>query len=296
MAKSKNGGTRAYIRGRIGSDVYSVGKNSKGEKQQVVRSLAETVANPRSSAQMAGRMIMSTVMQAVHWLQPIIDHSFDGLPVGQPSISEFIRRNYAILKAGDGQYNEYQEKGVKNNAFVVSNGNAVAPAPLTYEQCEDDDSTMYGKYAYFKTVKKEVITMNDIRTAINPTGEEFFITLVQPTENRIIRYALNPDLAGDTVITDDNMDSVIKEEILLGDHLSAIDVQGEGATHRAIIGFGAVANRNTAAWIVSVKKNGAWTHNAASLWIPDPKPATNWDVALATYPIGSEQFLNGGNM
>ena len=37
MARSKNGGTRAYIRGRIGSDVYSVGKNSKGYKQQVVR-------------------------------------------------------------------------------------------------------------------------------------------------------------------------------------------------------------------------------------------------------------------
>lgn len=296
MARSKNGGTRAYIRGRIGSDVYSVGKNSKGEKQQVVRSLAETVANPRSSAQMAGRMIMSTVMQAVHWLQPIIDHSFDGLPVGQPSISEFIRRNYALLKAGDGQYNAYQEKGIKNNAFIVSNGNAVAPAALTFFQNEDDDSTMYGLYSWFATVKKEVITMADIRTAINPSGEEFFITLVQPTEHRIIRFALNPDLAGETVITDDNISNVIKEEILLGDRLSTCDIQGEGANHRAIIGFGAIANRNTAAWIISVKKNGVWTHSATSLWLPTPKPATNWDTALATYPVGSEQFLNGGNI
>ena len=41
MAKSKNGGTRSFIRGRIGSDVYSVGKVGKGARQPVVRSLAE---------------------------------------------------------------------------------------------------------------------------------------------------------------------------------------------------------------------------------------------------------------
>ena len=62
MAKSKNGGTRAMIRGRVGSDVYSIGKDGKGARQQVVRSLAEQVANPRTQAQMFNRMIMSTVM------------------------------------------------------------------------------------------------------------------------------------------------------------------------------------------------------------------------------------------
>ena len=65
MAKSKNGGSRAYIRGRIGSDVYSVGKDGMGKKQQVVRSLAVQVTNPRSQSQMFNRMIMSTVMQGV---------------------------------------------------------------------------------------------------------------------------------------------------------------------------------------------------------------------------------------
>ena len=63
MAKSKSGGTRSLIRGRVGSDVYSIGKDGKGQRQQVVRSLAETVANPRSQSQMFNRMVMSTVMQ-----------------------------------------------------------------------------------------------------------------------------------------------------------------------------------------------------------------------------------------
>ena len=144
MAKSKNGGSRAYIRGRIGSDVYSVGKNGMGEKQQVVRSLAEQVSNPRTSGQMFGRMIMSTTMQAVSALTAIIDHSFDGVPKGQPSISQFIKNNYALIKA-DAQahpssanafgLNKYQEKGIKVGKYLVSDGNQVLPSAVS---CDED--------------------------------------------------------------------------------------------------------------------------------------------------------------
>ena len=74
-------------------------KDGKGKKQQVVRALAETVKNPQTIAQMRGRMIMSTVMQAQSAMAYIVDHSFDGVPAGQPSISEFIRRNYELIKA-----------------------------------------------------------------------------------------------------------------------------------------------------------------------------------------------------
>ena len=71
MAKAKSGGTRSFLRGRVGSDVYSIGKDAKGNKQQIVRSLAESVANPQTLAQMRGRMIMSTIMQAVSSMSAI---------------------------------------------------------------------------------------------------------------------------------------------------------------------------------------------------------------------------------
>lgn len=89
MARSKSGGTRSYIRGKIGADVYCVGKDGKGSRQQVVRSLAEQVANPQTSPQMVQRMLMSCVAQLTRGLKPIIDHSFAGIPAGQPSISHF---------------------------------------------------------------------------------------------------------------------------------------------------------------------------------------------------------------
>ena len=133
MAKAKSGGTRSFLRGRVGSDVYSIGKDAKGNKQQIVRSLAESVANPQTLAQMRGRMIMSTIMQAVSSMAAIIDHSFDNVPAGQPNVSEFIRRNYALVKADVAAHpasgnefglNKYGEKGVKQGAYVVSGGSA----------------------------------------------------------------------------------------------------------------------------------------------------------------------------
>ena len=89
MARSKSGGTRSYIRGKIGADVYCVGKDGKGSRQQVVRSLAEQVANPQTNPQMVQRMLMNSVAQLTHALKPIIDHSYAGIPAGQPSISHF---------------------------------------------------------------------------------------------------------------------------------------------------------------------------------------------------------------
>ena len=131
MAKSKAGGTRTYIRGRVGSDVYSIGRDAKGKKQQVVRSLAESVSNPQTLAQMKGRMIMSTIAQAMAVLRPIIDHSFDGVVGARANISEFVSRNYALIKADVQAHaasgnlfglNQYQEKGAKQGAYVISDG------------------------------------------------------------------------------------------------------------------------------------------------------------------------------
>lgn len=131
MAKSKSGGTRSYLRGKIGSDVYQNGKDGKGAKQQVVRSLAEVVDNPRSLAQMRSRMCMSSVAQLMRALRPIIDHSFDGVPKGQPSISHFrsLAMQAYMEDAASASpkfgYVGYGEKYVPNGNIVVSQGKAM---------------------------------------------------------------------------------------------------------------------------------------------------------------------------
>ena len=90
---------------------------------------------------MTGRMIMSTIAQAVAALRPIIDHSFDNVSGRQPNISEFTRLNYALIKADVEAHpssgNEfglvkYQEKGVKSGTYQVSKGDIAVPTAITF--------------------------------------------------------------------------------------------------------------------------------------------------------------------
>ena len=288
MAKSKVGGTRAYIRGRIGSDVYSVGKNAKGQRQQVVRSLAEQVSNPRTQEQMKGRMIMSSVMQAVSALQPIIDHSFDGLPVGQPSISEFIRLNYALVKADVAAHpasgnkfglNKYQEKGVKVGAYKISAGNAVLPSAMAIA-----DGT------WNINLTAETSTVGGLKAALGLTADGYF-TCVQIGDvagASFFRVRLTTSLADTTAITADNVASLFTIE-------GNINATPYFSNNQVYFSIDTTDSYKTQGFIVSDKVNGAWVHNDCVL-NGDTGLSANADTALPTYPVGSEQFLNGGDL
>lgn len=289
MAKSKNGGSRAYIRGRIGSDVYSIGKNGKGDRQQVVRSLAETVANPRSQSQMFGRMIMSTVMQGVSALQPIIDHSFDGLPKGQPSISEFIRQNYALVKAdaqahaASGNFfglNKYQEKGAKIGAWIVSKGSAVMPSLVSL-------SANAGSFVISTELDDSVISkIGQLREALG-MGDEDYITLVGINASgnaEYVRARINPALDDETTINSNTRVFVFE-----GNVTPTVTIGADSITV-------AVTGIDVCRGLIFTKKTDAgYTHSNCVLSSAADQNFAS-DVALPTYPTGSEQFLNGGDL
>lgn len=292
MAKSKSGGTRSYLRGRIASDVYSIGRDSSGKKQQVVRSLAEQVANPQTIAQMRGRMIMSTVMQAVSGLKHIIDHSFDSIPTGQPSISEFIRRNYALIKAdvdanpsGGNNFglNKYQEKGIKPGAYVVSAGSAVLPSAVKLE------GNISCRVQVAKTATDT--TAAQIRALLG-MGAEDYITAVGIYDNGksvFFRVKVNLELADDTVITNDNISQLFIVENPLGLQLQF----SVGETEVLVTDTG----NASFAWsnIFTKKTETGFTHSDTTLLVEKPL-SFNADDALPTYPIGEERFLNGGEI
>lgn len=288
MAKSKSGGSRAYIRGRIGSDVYSIGKDSQGKKQQVVRSLAEQVANPQTAAQMRGRMIMFTIMQALSELKPIVDHSFDNVSGKQPNISEFIRRNYQAIKedvatnnSGNNIFglNMYGEKGAKQGAWIISAGKATKPAALVLAKSTgvlSIDLTSAG------------LTIGGLKTALGFTVNDYF-TVVGITSAGVAKYErfrINPSLTDDTVIAASNLSDVFATE---GNATANIGLAGNVIT----LTDSAVAN--CCAVIVSIKTANGYSHNDAEMG-----DATNiaWNAsqALPTYPMGQAKFLNGGDM
>lgn len=285
MGKSKNGGTRSFLRGRVGSDVYSVGKDSKGQKQQVVRSLAESVANPQTSAQMRGRAIMSTVMQAVSALSQVIDHSFDNVVAGQPNVSEFIRRNYAAIKA-DVAANpasgnafgivKYGEKGAKQGAYIISAGSVYLPTAFVNAA---DKATL--------TVAGASLTVAAIKSALGLNDKEYF-TLVGLTANgvaEIARFRIADALSDDTVVTAGNINDLFAIE---ANCVPAIAVAGMTLT------FALPNGQANSAIIFSKYENGSFKHNDATL-LGVTNPDYSFNDAISTYPVGSARLLNGGD-
>lgn len=287
MAKSKSGGTRSYIRGRVGADVYSIGKDAKGKKQQVVRSLAETVANPQTTSQMRGRMIMSTIMQAVSELRPIIDHSFDNVIGAQPNISEFIRVNYAKVKADVAAHPAsgntfglvmYGAKGAKQGAYQISDGKAAIPAALSITKASGlmvIDLTEAG------------LTMAGLKAALG-FGAQDYITLVGLNATgaaEYVRLHINQSLADETVIAAGNVGDIFE---LDGNITPTIALSGNAVQ---------VTDANIAgccAFIVTRHQNGEFKHSKATLGA-STDISYSADAALPTYPVGDQKFLNGGD-
>lgn len=290
MAKSKSGGTRAYIRGRVGSDVYSVGKTAKGKRQQVVRSLAETVANPQTTAQMRGRMIMSTIMQAVAALSPIIDHSFDNVSGKQPNISEFISRNYALIKADVAAHPasgnsfglvKYQEKDAKAGAYVISAGAVPTPSAMVLTVATGGLEITVGTTNF---------TIGGLLTAMG-LKEGDYVTIVGIGSEKPLEYArfyVKTGLDLTTAITTENVSTIFTIEAS-----GSAEVMANTTSGKVTLLNNEVCK--SAGFILSVKGANGWEHNDATMLNGSDKTYTA-DVALPTYPTGGADFLNGGDI
>lgn len=285
MAKAKSGGTRSFLRGRVGSDVYSIGKDAKGNKQQIVRSLAESVANPQTLSQMRGRMIMSTIMQAVSSMAAIIDHSFDNVPAGQPNVSEFIRRNYALVKADVAAHpasgntfglNKYGEKGIKQGAYVVAAGSANDIAGVQ----------LNGTAKTLVIALSAGATIADLRSALGLGVEDYFTAVCITAAGKFLynRFHVSQSLASATEISAAN----INEVITLDGNVAVTLAFANNTITATFADFSA-----NAGIIVSRKENATYKHNDVVLVAPSA-PVYTSDDALPTYPTGTQRFLNGG--
>lgn len=325
MARSKSGGTRSFIRGRVGADVYTIGKDGSGKKQQVIRSLAEQVANPRTVAQMRNRMIMATVMQAQSALASIIDHSFDGVPAGQPSISRFIRENFRIMSllqdADMAFYNPYRRKGILFNPFILSEGNVVKPEGVRMGKCTVSGNPYFNRWGSFVImIDKASVTAKDVRDACIYTNDGDYFTgiyincgvyQVDQDDNvtgftyfdtplvRIMRIKVTNTLADDTVLTSANIGQMFEVEMNEGKYAVGIvnntndtdicigqDIEGEYRNNSIVCD----------ALIVTKKTSDGYEHSTSYFDPRYDEPWNNYTDALDTYPIGETKFLNGGEI
>lgn len=216
MAKAKIGGLRSIVHGRVGADIYQIGRSGAGTKQQIVRSMPEEVANPQSITQMQQRMILATVAAAFKLLKPIINHSFDGVAAGIASISAFRKMNFPLLRdyvlndAADGyqfSLNEWQERAALCGAYVVANG---AKRFNTWAgggwKIEPGTSDVFLELMVDVPVKDNKIYLSDFKQTwqVGPDGIVTVVGIVATGEHtsRLGYYQLRfkPNLSDDMVI------------------------------------------------------------------------------------------------
>lgn len=124
-------------RKKLGSVVYQKGRDGKTIARRYV-----IPKNPRTSQQMAQRILFATITQAAKFMGAVVDHSFEGVSKGAKSINRFTKLNVPVLRAkaandfgkkpaADASTVFVTTKGVTAlipNNYLISDGSLAKPA------------------------------------------------------------------------------------------------------------------------------------------------------------------------
>lgn len=268
---SKGNMLLGQARGKVGSLVFS-----RSNGQQVVRSRAEVVRNPKTTAQIIQRILLNTVSQAYSIMQPIVDHSFEGVQAGQKTMSKFMSENVKALRervisainAGTDLYTLYDFTPIGSsrfapNVFVISKGTLPEITTSVVE-----DSTVYSAQV--------MVSGNTYQDVIDSLGLQrgdqlTFMQIVTPlgggaAQFKYARVILDPVIEGESAplstafiadaainAANPRNEGIIRSIEFSVDHL---DIKLTAQNTEYIIAAGVIASR---------KVNDAWKRSNASL-------------------------------
>lgn len=121
MARSKQGGAWGFLRGKVGGMSYSIlgaDKSGSGKKEQIIRSLPESVKNPQTAGQTMQRMKLAPAQKFYTAFSELLSNAFQGIPYGDASRRYFM----AMAMRAEGPY---VQKGVDRfipAAYIFSQG------------------------------------------------------------------------------------------------------------------------------------------------------------------------------
>lgn len=145
-------------RGKVGDIVFS-----RSNGQQIIKSRTAQVKNPQTKAQMIQRIILNTVAQAYSAMAPICDHSFEGVAVGQDSMSYFMSKNAKLIRSlatENGLDNSIPmvvalgSNDLASNAYVISKG--------TLPEINLSEDSDYAGFKVSGNTYEDVISLNGL--------------------------------------------------------------------------------------------------------------------------------------
>ena len=98
MARSRTGGSKALLSGKVGDVIYSITRNPDGSFRQQVALNPEERDNPNTDAQARARLTMATIERAMFTFHDMMGSGFEGVDRGTNSVSKFSEVNYNYYK------------------------------------------------------------------------------------------------------------------------------------------------------------------------------------------------------
>lgn len=309
----------AVVNGIMGGGLSgSVGKVTfrKGIKGETIASQkAEKVHNPNTEDQAYQRMCMNTAMKAYSAMKEICNHSFEGVPYGQKTMSAFIRENLFGIQNGYSGISQVLNQGftakglaggVAPRPFLVSKG-SIAPANI---------SSLSGGAVNWKAFKAKMnVKEGDQLTLVAFISPYNFKSTLDYDEAAQIpfkfvysRYLFKDTISDDLVIINGNQEYINNEalqEIEDPGDLNLVLAKGEMfsagynyvevkylASNRYVNGYAAIVSRNV---------NGVWKRSVANLKWTNPENINalgiyKADSVLKTYNATPRKFLNNANV
>lgn len=224
MARSNQGGTRGFLRGRVANDLYQVTKTANGRKLQLVRSVEESRVNNNTIMQAVARMQMALCMGCLKQFKEIVDHSWENTPYGQLSIARFVQLNIPLIQSdnrlnweGLGSFN-MPRKGVSRvrfGEFIMAEGSLSMPDSVTMVP----KSGAFGVLDLCVQLDVPQPTMGDVKRCLGAAADDYITALViqsrpKPDTQSMFWYRriYISDIPDDTLLTPGNVLTFFKTE------------------------------------------------------------------------------------
>lgn len=306
------------LKGKLGETV-AMRRNGK----QVVRAYISNPKNPNSQKQQVQRMVQATAAQAYSAMKKICDHSFEGVQVGQKSMSYFMSKNMDYLRAsiaanGDGTLinasADFVRKGVNLpvlNKYVVGKGTLPAvqliDSQLTGSQGQTVASVVFLSESVGSTTAD---ACNGFVLSNNGQVGDWFTFLFLLRENaniqngqqvyrfafvRFVVQATDEDETGDLLLVP-SLTNVGVPSAGFSDAIISVNAEGETSGKLAFDASSVLSNLGDldgqqticAYAVIHSRQNvgGSWQRSNAEFVIRN-----NWKALGITYPSGFEGAL-----
>lgn len=295
---SKGNMLLGQARGKVGDLVFA-----RALGKQVVRSKAQSVANPKTVGQNTQRAILASVAKAAAALTPIVDHSFVSVAYGASSVRHFRKINMALLRSlylsGQQHVINLTPKGggFLPNPLIISEGSlssfGVSQASsgnvgffmngdnvLRPEENGCTVSNFLNVYPYIQGGDQLTLVRINLISGTIAGGDALF----SASYDRVV-FAPNAfDNGGDFITTDEGFFNTELLDLTKTTNSKMLSVVGAGSGKlMGVAHSGNGENPFAVALILSRKVNNTWQRSAQQLYLCEWDDFMDNENAIASY-------------